>query len=157
MLIYSAMLMTAMNRLDFQDHGFVTFYFAWLLVQAVSFGGAALISQDSVSRLYQQPITNWSIVAWRLIPGMTATAVLYLASTILLNGIFHLGWPLAGPAIFLACSYPIFQAGMWLGEKCGRAGHTDEHRGGNTGTLAAGPSRGLVHRTDAVVDRSHAE
>lgn len=117
MLLYSAMLVIAVIRLDFRNQGFVTFYFAWFLVQAIAFGGAAMISQDNVSRLYQRPITTWSIVTWRLVPGMATTALLYATTTGLLNGIFHLDWPFVGPVLFLACSYPIFQAAIWLGEK----------------------------------------
>jgi hypothetical protein len=116
-LIYSAVRLSSMNQVDLRQEGFYNFYFAWLLVQAIAFGAAMLMSQENISQFYAWPVSTSTIVTWRLIPGMAALAILHAVVTISINLMFNVGWPLVGPALFLACIYPVFQAAMWIGEK----------------------------------------
>jgi hypothetical protein len=117
-LVFSAVLVSSsMTRADLRQEGFYTFHYACLLFQALTIGAAALGSQESISRFYAWPVLTSTIVTWRLLPGMGAMGLINLATTTATNLMFDVGWPLVGPALFMACTYPAFQAAIWLGEK----------------------------------------
>ena len=76
-------------------------------------------AQRPMSRLYAYPASTATLVAWRLLPAMAAIAVESVAWTAAVNAMFHLNWPLWGPAMFAAAGLAAVEAAMWLTEKSG--------------------------------------
>ncbi len=81
------------------------------------FGAAVFSAQGNPSRLYAWPLSTSTIVTWHLFLTMIIIAIESLISTALLNSVFHLGWPLWGPAMFVAVGVAAVQSVFWLMEK----------------------------------------
>jgi hypothetical protein len=79
-------------------------------------GGAALSAQGEPRRLYLLPLSNWYVSAVALLPGLFSAAVLYAVSAAVLNAGWGAGWPVWGPAVFLAAMMGGMQAAAhWVG------------------------------------------
>jgi hypothetical protein len=83
----------------------------------VIFGAALLVVQGEPARLYAWPLRTSTLVAWRLLPTMALAAVESIACTLLINKLFQLGWPLWGPALFLAVGMAAVSAARWLTDR----------------------------------------
>ena len=84
---------------------------------ALMFGAAIIAVQGPMTRLYAYPARTSTLVAWRLLPAMGLMTVEVLLSTMLLNYLFNVGWPLGGPPLFMAVAFAAIQAAIWLTEK----------------------------------------
>lgn len=94
--------------------GFVTMHFTFLLLNIFIFGAAIFHAHGPVARLYPLPVSNASIVFWRLTPAMAAIGLQTALSLWALNEAYHLGWPVCGPALFAAAGLGIIVATCWL-------------------------------------------
>lgn len=81
------------------------------------FAAAVFAAQGPPSRLYAYPVPTSTLVAWHLLPTMAAVSLEVVVSTAVLNAVFDLGWPLWGPAMFLAAATAAIQAALWLTDK----------------------------------------
>jgi hypothetical protein len=81
------------------------------------FGTATIGALAPMARLYTFPVSTSSLVGWNLLLGMFAVAIEMVASLATVNALFHLGWPLWGPALFAAAAFAALQPVIWLGEK----------------------------------------
>ncbi len=68
-----------------------------------------MIAQGPLSRLYTTPISSHSIVAWHLISGAAILAAETALAAWLYNTLFHVGWPIWGPALYAAAAWSAFQ------------------------------------------------
>jgi hypothetical protein len=88
-----------------------------MLVSGMFFGAAVFGVQTAIAHLYAYPIRTASLVAWRLIPGMALMALQMALCISFLNVLFHLEWPVLGPAMAMAVMLAAFQSAAWLTEK----------------------------------------
>ncbi len=86
-------------------------------INMLIFGAAVFAVQGKPSRLYALPVSTATIVAWHLLPALIVMIVESGLSTLALNALFGLGWPLWGPAIVLAVMLVALDAAIWLTEK----------------------------------------
>jgi hypothetical protein len=86
-------------------------------INMLAFGAAVLTAQGSPSRLYAWPVSTSTIVTWHLLPAMVFTTLELILSTVVLNAIFDLSWPLWGPALFVGVTMGAIQASLWWTEK----------------------------------------
>ncbi len=100
-----------------EDGSMITFHVIMLLVNATVFGGALLAAMGNPSRLRAFPATSSVIVAWQLLPAMAAMAVEGIVSIAVINALFHVNWPLVGPALFMSVALAACAAVFWLTEK----------------------------------------
>lgn len=107
------------GALDVHDRSNVIMHMMLMQIGAFIFGAAILGSQGPLIRLYVFPLPTSTLVAWRLLPAMALMFLQSVASTLLLNGLFQLDWPVWGPAMFLAVTLAALYAAIWLAEKSG--------------------------------------
>jgi hypothetical protein len=93
--------------------------FIFMQTNMLALGAAIFFAQGNPSRLYTYPISTVSIVTWHFIPGMLLMALGSVATSVVLNAAFDLGWPAWGPALFGAVAYASLIAVVWLTEKSG--------------------------------------
>lgn len=111
-LIFSALRLE--GAVDFEDSSWHAMHVTMMLINMFVFGAAVYAAQGNPSRLYALPVKTSVLVAWHLLPAMAVMALESLASTWALNVLFHLNWPLWGPAMFLAALLAAVQAVFWL-------------------------------------------
>jgi hypothetical protein len=114
------MLLTALH----QEGGIIPTHPSMIIVhmcliqmQLFTIGVAVFASQGNPARLYPWPVSTATIVTWHLLPAMAITAAASLIGTLALNAVFQVGWPLWGPAMFVAVTVAAIQAVSWLTEK----------------------------------------
>ncbi len=80
--------------------------------------GAALMSMLTRStRHHVLPITTANLVTSRLLPAMVLMAAEMALSTVMVNALFGLHWPIWGPALYAAVSLVVIAAVLWQTEK----------------------------------------
>jgi hypothetical protein len=89
-------------------------HFVLLWIFFVALGGAALATQGDSSRFYLLPLTNRMLAAICLLPGLCCMWGGYVITAVTLNGLFDVGWPVWGPALFLAAALGAIQAATRL-------------------------------------------
>src|SRR5437879_5430651 len=97
-----ALLLTALQlqgALDSEDRSIITIQVTMVLINALILAVAIFHAQGSPSRLFVYPLPASVIAACHLFPAMAAMAIGCLISTVALNAVFDLEWPLWGPAI----------------------------------------------------------
>src|SRR5271166_4938395 len=95
----------------------IQIHYIMMQFNMLAFGAMVFAVQGKPSRLYALPVSTATIVAWHLLPAMIIMVVESVLSTLALNALFDLGWPLWGPAIFLAVMLAALDAAIWLTEK----------------------------------------
>ena len=73
---------------------------------------AVIHAQGRLTRFYVRPISAARLVGWQLLLGTVTIALLYVASTAVLN-LAGAGWPVIGPALFLATALACALAAIW--------------------------------------------
>ena len=73
---------------------------------------AVYVAEGSLARFYIRPISTRRLVAWQMLVGVVTIAVMYLAAATMIN-LGGYGWPLWGPALFLATAFACSQAAIW--------------------------------------------
>ena len=104
---------------DPHDQSVVIMHMVLMQIGAFIVGAAVLAAQGDAARLYVFPLPTSTLVAWRLLPAMGFMFLQSVASTVMLNALFPLDWPLWGPAMFLAVALAAIYAAIWLAEKSG--------------------------------------
>jgi hypothetical protein len=99
------------------DKSFFLISFMMMEINMFAFGVAIFAVQGHPSRLFVMPVPTSTIVAWHLFPAMALMALESIVSTAAANATFGLGWPIWGPAIFLAVMLAAVNALLWLTEK----------------------------------------
>jgi len=100
------------------DHRLLqTLHFVGVVLQVITFPCAVLIAQGQISRHYARPVSTIQIVGCHLLAGAFITAILSLTATGLVNLIFKLQWPYAGPALLVAATTIFLQGTTWLGRE----------------------------------------
>lgn len=105
-IVYSSLLRA--GPLDPQ--GGRSLHFVLLCILLVSSGGAILAAHGEPNRFYLLPLSNRELTAVAMFPGMVCIAAAYAMTAEILNGWFHVGWPILGPAMFLAATLGAIQA-----------------------------------------------
>jgi hypothetical protein len=82
-------------------------------------GAALLGAQADRSRQYALPVRTSTIVTWRLLPAMAVVALQSALITTTINAVSHMGWPVCGPALFMAVAFAAICAVLWLTETSG--------------------------------------
>jgi hypothetical protein len=112
-------LLTVMRRegIDLEDRSMIPMHVTMLLINAMLFGAILLSAMGNPYRLRTFPAPTSTIVAWQLLPAMTAMALECLLFTAVVNAIFKANWPFWGPALFMPVALAAFAAMFWLTEK----------------------------------------
>ena len=87
-----------------------TLHFVLLWIAFAAACGAALTAVGSPSRFYLLPVSNRLIAAVMLLPAILCTGMTYAVTALAVNGMFSVGWPVAGPALFLCTTAGVMQA-----------------------------------------------
>ena len=115
-----ALLLTALRNeggFDPHEESSIVIHVVVMLMNGTTIAATIMSAQRHPSRLYAFPISNATLVAWQMLPAMVTLFVESVLSTMTLNAVYGLGWPLWGPALFLACALAAVQGMMWLTEK----------------------------------------
>ena len=94
---------------DPQDHSLLVLHICFMPFLMISLGGGILTAQGALTRLYTAPISTASLVAWHMFPGGILLAVEVAVAAWTYNILFHLGWPIWGPALFAAAAWASMQ------------------------------------------------
>jgi len=89
-------------------------HYVLLCITFVACGGAALAMQGDPRRWYRLPLSNKSLAAVAMLPGMIVVAVMIAVTAMLLNGWFDVGWPVFGLAMFFAAMLACLQSATQL-------------------------------------------
>ncbi|HET6884261.1 MAG TPA: hypothetical protein VFI31_29180, partial [Pirellulales bacterium] len=107
------------GAVDPRDPSQMVMHVVLVQINMFVFAAAIFTAQGSPSRLYALPVTTASIVVWHLLPMMVLMALETAVSTVALNALFDLGWPVWGPAFFAAVTTAAVAAMFWLTDKSG--------------------------------------
>ncbi len=116
-LVFPIILLSALRQegaLSPADTGMLTLHFALVGTNLVMFGAALVSNSWNMARLHAYPATNATLVTWRLLPAMIVMYIETIAWTAALNALFHLDWPLWGPALTSAVALAAVMAVLWL-------------------------------------------
>ncbi|MBS0266278.1 MAG: hypothetical protein JSS02_30390 [Planctomycetes bacterium] len=100
--------------LDPQEQAIISMHVVSTMINGLVFGTALAVAAGSVSRLYCYPISSALITAGRMLPAQLLLFAEVAASTLLLNWLFGVNWPILGPALFIVSGLATFQAVAWL-------------------------------------------
>ncbi|MEZ6033638.1 MAG: hypothetical protein R3C17_11130 [Planctomycetaceae bacterium] len=95
--------------LEPQDPVFLLLHVCFMPIILICVGGGILPAQGAFSRLYSAPISTASLVAWHLFPGGIILAIEIALSVLMYNWLFHLNWPILGPALVAAAAWASVQ------------------------------------------------
>lgn len=118
-IAWPAMIFSALKRdgaLISTDATMLTMHTIFALVTMFCCGAAIVHAQGKISKLYTYPLTNNQIVASRLLPAMAIIIMQMAVVFAALNGIFHLEWPIWGPALTAAAGFAAITASLLLTE-----------------------------------------
>ena len=104
-------------HVEFDHRLLLTLHFFGVILQVIAFPTAVLIAQGQISRHYARPVTTRQIVGCHLLAGGIITAILSLTATGIVNFIFELHWPYAGPALLAVATTVLIQGTTWLGRE----------------------------------------
>lgn len=102
-----------------QDPSFIVMHVVLVQVNMMILSAAIFTAQGSPSRLFTLPVATSSLVTWHLFPAMVLMWLLSALSSVALNAVFDLNWPVWGPAMFAAVALAAVQGALWLTEKSG--------------------------------------
>jgi hypothetical protein len=117
---FPLLLLTALGShgaIDASDPGHIIMHIVLTQVNMWMFGVAVISSQGPVSKLFALPVTAATIVLWRMSMLVILATVQCVLSTLLINSLFDVDWPLWGPALLLAISLAAAQAIVWYADK----------------------------------------
>ncbi|RLT09337.1 MAG: hypothetical protein DWI22_05980 [Planctomycetota bacterium] len=97
----------ALSPLDMDPHdsALLTMHLCFLPITLFQFAFGIVAAQGSLSRLYTTPISTASLVAWHMFPGGFLLAIEVAVAAWAYNILFHVGWPIWGPALFAAAAW----------------------------------------------------
>lgn len=107
------------GAIDPNDMSQIMMHLVLTQTNLLMFGLALMWASGKPSRLYSAPVTTSTLVTWQLVPAMILLFVESVFSTLLMNSLFPVNWPIWGPALFAAVAYAATCAAMWQTEKTG--------------------------------------
>ena len=119
-----AMVFSALNQeggFDPTHESAIMLHFFFTQINLLIFGSAVYSALGHPKRMYAYPLTNSAIVVWQLVPAMMLMALGSVITTLFLNTVFNVAWPLWGPVLFSAVAFASVAAMVWLTEKSGWA------------------------------------
>jgi hypothetical protein len=119
-LLFPLLLLSALQHdgaLDPQEPALIMVHQVVTQIGMFVLGAAIFSAQGQPSRLYAFPVPTSTLVTWHLLPAMATIAGGSLVTSLLFNALFHLDWPLWGPALFSAVGLAAIYAVLWLTEK----------------------------------------
>lgn len=102
-----------------QDPSFIFMHVVLVQINIMIFSAAVFTAQGSPSRLFALPVPTSSLVTWHLFPAMVLMWLHSALSSVALNAVFDLNWPVWGPAMFAAVALAAVQGALWLTDKSG--------------------------------------
>ncbi|HEY3968085.1 MAG TPA: hypothetical protein VGM05_26210 [Planctomycetaceae bacterium] len=113
------LLLTALRfeGVDSGDESMVIIHVVIMLINALCLAAAIMTAQGNPSRLYAFPVSTATLVAWQMLPAMATLFAESALSTMALNAVYKLDWPVWGPALFVTCALAAVQGVLWLTEK----------------------------------------
>jgi hypothetical protein len=109
LLVYGALSGLA---IDPSAHEFIALQLGFLQIVLFQLACGVAFAQGPVSRLFALPISTNSIVAWHMISGAVLLALEISVASWLLNTLFHVQWPILGPALFAVAAWAALQVLM---------------------------------------------
>jgi hypothetical protein len=92
-------------------------YYALVLMDIIVCGvGLASIAANP-RRSYLLPAPSWVLALSKMLPTAVCAAAFYIISAGVLNLSFGAGWPLLGPALFIAVTSSATLAAAWIGQR----------------------------------------
>lgn len=114
------LLFTALGHdgaLDPSDPNQIAMHIVFVQIYPFLFGIAALSAVGAPARLYALPIRTGTLVLLQSLQAMLLVAAEMLVSTLAINALFDLRWPLWGPALYGAVVVIVIQAMLWLADR----------------------------------------
>lgn len=105
---FPAFLVTALRHdgfIKWQDPVWINLHMAMATTTVFICALALRTGQGSVAKLFSMPVTSSQIVVWTFLPASFVIALQYLVSTLIVNAMFGINWPLLGPAWRLRSRY----------------------------------------------------
>lgn len=99
---------------DPNDRSLLLMHVVMVQLNGVIFGSAVVSVAHNMKRLYTHPASTSTLVAWRLAPAMILMAAETVVWTLVINAIFHLNWPLWGPALVEGVAIAAVIAAFWI-------------------------------------------
>jgi hypothetical protein len=100
-----------------EDPSHIVMHIVLTQVNMWVFGVVVISAQGPISKLFSLPLTSATIVLWRMLLLVVLAALQSVLSTLLINALFDVNWPLWGPALLLAVSMAGAQAIVWYADK----------------------------------------
>jgi hypothetical protein len=100
-------------QLGLQPEALGALQFAFLLMQLVVIIAAGGTAVGSPAVHYTRPLPTWLMVAWQLLLGCAAVAVMYASAAASVNLLAGAQWSIAGPILFCVASFACVQAVIW--------------------------------------------
>jgi hypothetical protein len=119
-IAFPAMILMALDRdgaLNPADSSMLLMHTIMAIVSMLFCGSSPLQAQGKISRLYTLPLPTSQLVTWRLLPAMVIIVVQMAVIAAVLNAMFHLDWPVWGPALAAAVIFAAVEAALWLTEE----------------------------------------
>jgi hypothetical protein len=119
-ILFPLLLLTALQHdgaIDPEEPSLIIVHVVMTQISMFIFAAGIFTAQGHPSRLFAFPVPTTTLVTWHLLPAMAAMACGSLLTTSLFNALFDLGWPLWGPALFVAVALAAINAVLWFTEK----------------------------------------
>ena len=103
--------------IDTNDPAFIIMHVVLIQINMFTFGAGLMTSMGPISRLYGYPARTATLVMAQLLPAVGCMLAEMVLSTLLLNAVFDVRWPVLGPALFAAVGMTGIMAVAWWSEK----------------------------------------
>jgi hypothetical protein len=119
-LLFPLLILSSLQHdgaIDPQDPAMIMVHQVVTQIGMFVLGAAIFSAQGHPARLYAFPVPTATLVTWHLLPAMATIACGSIVTTLLFNALFHLDWPLWGPALFSAVGLAATYAILWFTDK----------------------------------------
>jgi hypothetical protein len=106
LLVYGAL---SGYGIDLADPSFLMMQFTFMPLIIFEFAIGIGLAQGPMARLYTRPMSSHSIVAWHTVSGAVIVGLEMALAASIFNALFHIGWPVWGPAFFAAAAWASIQ------------------------------------------------
>lgn len=115
LLLYTAL--RYHGAIEVFDSAFIVMHITMVQINVFVFGAGVMTSLGPIKRLYTYPARTSTLVTWQLVPAMVLVGLEVLLTSLVLNTLFDVQWPLLGPSLFAAVSFSAVVAILWLTER----------------------------------------
>lgn len=103
--------------IDTNEPAFIIMHVMLIQINMFVFGSGVMTAMGPMSRLYGYPARTATLVMAQLLPAVGCMIAEMALSTMLLNAVFDVRWPVLGPALFAAVAMTGVMAVAWWMEK----------------------------------------